>query len=81
MESQFYLSHDGKDARVFLKGPRPKPKTVKRVSPNNLDLSTIRIINGTDGTEKERKPFTPWHQNTNHDVTPSRNDQTTALEI
>lgn len=127
MEREFYLSFEGKDARIFLQPPRPKTREIKRVSPNNLDLSSVRITNGLnalpateetieamrqgdpeidlqsiggildtttrayydpdtkevatsfqvynvvlnpDGSEKERKPFTPRHQNTNHESNP-----------
>ncbi|MGB0579520.1 MAG: hypothetical protein ACPGVU_07445 [Limisphaerales bacterium] len=127
MEREFYLSFEGKDARIFLQSPRPKTREIKRGSPNNLDLAAVRITNGInaleaseetieamrkadpeidlqaiggildtttrayydrdtkevatnfqvfnvalnpDGSEKERKLFTPRHQNTNHETNP-----------
>ena len=51
MEREFYLSFEGKDARIFLQSPRPMTREVKRVSPNNLDLTAVRITNGINTLE------------------------------
>lgn len=137
MEREFYLSCEGRDARVLIQPPKPKSRLIKRISPNQLDLSTVRVVNGIrslpadestvealrtsddeidlesigsildatskayydpdtrkvssdfqvlvvaynpDGTEKERKPFAPRHQNTNHETNPVKVGKTVPRE-